>query len=152
MNPSATSSAQVPAPSASVPRIVVEDLEPDAESDSFSRHSVSTVDSDSNISTEEKDPADELLAVPPMTWNAPRDMVDNDEKDGDAPGYGSNTPRSDPTQKPFSKRKNVLSLLANLSNATRRRPRLAPPVLDKNQAIAGAPLSRCLTRNDGSAL
>ncbi|KAI0701092.1 hypothetical protein BC835DRAFT_298865 [Cytidiella melzeri] len=123
-----------------VPRIVVEhftrppmplyfadtDLSP---SDSImnSDSDSSSVD-DSDAMSLKPDDVNRFLAVPPMSWNAPRDLVDNNydacEQDWTKTSKAASQKKMGSAGSSISSR--VFSVLSDISNVTRFRPKLHP--------------------------
>lgn len=123
-----------------IPRIKIEDIDPASPSDS---HPLSQGGSD--MSLEEKQD-EELLAVPPMSWNAPRDDEDDADEDTGAdlcqpalqhaqPDLRRAVTRCEGPSRESKPR--MKTALANLSNIARFRPKLALQIPGKTKPVTG---------------
>ena len=129
-----------------IPRIKIEDIDPGSPSDSHPL-GASLSQGGSDMSLEEKQD-EELLAVPPMSWNAPRDDEDDAEEDTGAdicqpaPQHAqldlqrTVTRCEGPSRNP-KPRVQMKTALANLSNIARFRPRLALQIHGKTKPVTG---------------
>lgn len=107
-------------PTGFAPRIVVEDFAPAASKAFFSDANDSDTESDMSIDDEKIDTS--LLVVPPMSWMAPRDLVE----DRDRAQQCLTSPSK--TVKKSRSMSSMLSIFSDISNVARLRPKLSTSI------------------------